>query len=373
MPHELSSVVLLGPANDVHTQRWTEALAERRLWVTLATQHPATDWKAPAGVSVRVLPARGRLGYFANALALRRLVHGVRPDVVNAHYASGYGTTAAIVGYRPTVLSVWGSDVYDFPYQGPVAARLIRWNIGRATRVASTSEAMAAQVRRLLPSVGDIAITPFGVDTSTFRPRADRRDTAFITIGTVRRLADKYGIDLLIRAVARLRADAGLAADGVSERLRLLIVGDGPDRASLEGLAAEVGIRDCTRFVGHASHHDVPDWLNRMDVFVASSRHDSESFGVAVIEASSCEVPVVVSDVGGLPEVVNHMTTGLVVPREDEAAIATALKALVQDPALRSRMGAAGRARVEERYEWRRCVDTMLDCYRSVFVDEGAA
>jgi len=84
---------------------------------------------------------------------------------------------------------------------------------------------------------------------------------------------------------------------------------------------------------------------------------------VAVIEAGACGLPVVVSDAGGLPEVVVAGETGLIVPRDDVPALQAALKRLVLDAALRERLGAAGRAHVEREYEWGRCVDLMERCY----------
>jgi len=91
-----------------------------------------------------------------------------------------------------------------------------------------------------------------------------------------------------------------------------------------------------------------------------------ESFGVAVIEASATGIPVVVSDVGGLPEVVERDGTGLVVEARNEVQIADALERLVLDPDLRFRMGAAGRDRVQRLYEWKANVDQMLSIYREV-------
>jgi L-malate glycosyltransferase len=144
---------------------------------------------------------------------------------------------------------------------------------------------------------------------------------------------------------------------------RLLIVGDGPQRDELVQLAAQLGITERTRFVGAVAHSDVPHWLHQLDIYAAPSRLDSESFGVAVIEAGACGLPVAVSDAGGLPEVVVDGETGLVVPRDDVPALQAALKRLVLDAALRDRLGAAGRLHVEREYEWGRCVDLMERCY----------
>lgn len=357
-------IALLGAATSIHLQRWAAALASRGHAICVLSQHRCERSLLPAAAEVVWLPHGAAAGYFLNAHRLRRALSAWRADLLNAHYASGYGTTAALSGFRPTLLSVWGSDVYDFPYESAFKGWLLRRNLRSATALASTSVAMAAQVRRLTPERNAVAVTPFGVDTSAFAPAAERGVAGRITIGTVKSLATKYGLDLLLRAFSGLMHDAQVQAMRCD--LRLLLVGDGPQRAALEALASELGIRQCTEFIGAVAHADVPQWLNRLDIYCAPSRHDSESFGVAVIEASACGLPVVVSDVGGLPEVVRDGETGIVVGREDVQALQAALKRLVADAGLRRRMGEAGRARVERDYAWDNCVDRMIACYESL-------
>src|SRR5882724_8392001 len=354
-------VLLLAPASVVHTQRWVEGLHERGVQVVLATQHDPGPWQPPAGVRLVRLSYSGAAGYLLNAPQLRRLLDQERPDLLNAHYASGYGTTAALSGFRPWLLSVWGSDVYDFPYQSAFKGWLLRRNLRQADAVASTSQAMAGQVRRLAPELAGIALTPFGIDTGRFA-RQPEPHMGFV-VGTVKTLAPKYGIDVLVNAFAEfvklVEPEPGAAPS-------LVIVGGGEQRAELQTLCEELGIATKVRFVGAVAHAEVPAWLNRFDVYVAASRLDSESFGVAVLEASACELPVVVSDAGGLPEVVVDGETGLVVAREDVPALAQALRCLHDSPALRQRLGRAGRQRVLREYEWRHSLDRMLACYASV-------
>ena len=365
-------VALLGPANSIHLQRWAIALAARGWRVSVITQHAAEALPLPTTVALHTLPVRGGAGYFLNAPALARLLRQLRPDVLNAHYASGYGTTAALAGFTPTLLSVWGSDVYDFPFESAFKGWWLRRNLRRATAIASTSHAMARQVQRLTPERQRIAVTPFGVDMARFAPRAaaPQADTpptrSGFTLGTVKTLAPKYGIDLLLRAFEGLRADADVMA--AQPALRLLIVGDGPQRTELERLARVLGITAHCEFAGAVAHADVPQWLHRLDVYAAPSRLDSESFGVAIVEAGACGLPVVVSDAGGLPEVVVDGVTGLVVPRDNVAALQAALKRLVLDGALRERMGRAARAHVQREYEWGACVDRMVACYDALRV-----
>ena len=328
------------------------------------SQHPLNEPFAP-GVNVYLFPFRGALGYFTMVPGVRRLLKRLRPDIVNAHYASGYGTTARLVGYRPWVLSVWGSDVYDFPYKSPLHRWLVQKNIMGADAVASTSHCMAEQTRNIACAVGTIAITPFGVDMEQFQgaiPVSQAQPERWV-IGTVKTMADKYGIDTLIQAFALLlgklqQSDAALAA-----QLQLRLVGGGPQTYALQQLAAQLGVINQVEFVGQVPYAQVPYALASFDIYVALSRLDSESFGVAIIEAGAAARPVVVSDAGGLPEVTIQGVTGIVVPRDNPQAAADAIDILLRDENLRLRMAAAAQQHVAQNYSWSVCVTTMLRMY----------
>lgn len=368
------TVAFLAPGSSVHTMRWASSLAGRDIELHLITQHDA-PWDAyRPGVRIHRLPYTGKLGYVLNAPALRTLLRRTSPQVISCHYASGYGTLAMLAGVHPVVLSVWGSDVYDFPHRSTIHRWLIRRNLRSADRIASTSRAMAAQVRALYPAAGEIAVTPFGVDTSRFSPDpyrsgdTSRRD---VVIGTVKTLSRTYGIDTLIEAFARLCRWAQEAPASSERDLRLILVGGGPDAAALRALAIDLGIAERVTFVGQIEHDSVPDRLRALDIYVAASRR--ESFGVGVLEASSCGLPVVVADSPGLREVVVDGLTGLIVPRDSPEHLARALRTLVDDPHLRWRLGAAGRRHVAENYEWERCVDAMVALYRSVIGPHASA
>lgn len=357
-------ILLLGPANSIHIERWFKALRTRGHKVTLATQHPPPGGTYPADADIHLLAFRGPSGYALNALQLRSIARSVSPDIMNVHYASGYGLTSALTRFSPTVLSVWGSDVFDFPYESWLKGKLIRLNLRRADALASTSEIMARQVIKLVgPLRVPLFVTPFGVDTEIFRPIVGRRASEHITIGTVKALAHKYGIDTMMRAFALVRERGEVRRLGLSQKMRLLIVGTGEQGEELKSLAYRLGIDTVTRFVGAVSHAEVPLLLNELDIYVAASRLDSESFGVAVVEASSCGVPVIVSDVGGLPEVVENGRTGFVVGRDDPSMLAERIDCLIRDAGLRAALGVRGREFVMKKYDWQKCVDRMLDCY----------
>ncbi len=357
-------ITMLANAASVHTVRWANALAERGLQIELISLEKAAKSLTPKVVCHELSVPRP-WGYYLATGKTRRLLRESRPDLLHAHYASGYGTLARLCRYRPTVLSVWGSDIYKFPHKSPLHRRLVRKNIHSADHVFSTSKAMAEETLRICGHVAHLSITPFGVDTELFCPQVEPRWTRPIVIGTVKTLRPVYGVDTLIRGFALCRrqiAHGGLVE--LADRMQLKIAGDGPERAALERLAAEEGVAPITQFCGAVPHDRVTEMLHELDVYVAVSR--SESFGVAVLEASAVGLPVVVSDVGGLPEVVKEDKTGLIVPPNNPEALAAELSRLVADAALRQRLGNAGRHYVVENYRWEDCVSRMIELYEEV-------
>lgn len=313
------------------------------------------------GAVIQRLPFSGLLGYLLNAPAVRAAFKSWQGDILHAHYAGGYGLCASLTLLRPRIVSVWGADVYDVPQQGRVWKAIIRQVLNRADRVTSTSYAMREQCRTL-NVIREIDVVAFGIDTEIFRPsdQKNSRENQPLIVGTVKTMHEKYGIDTLIHAFAHI----GPRVDHCD--IRLKIVGGGPELDNLRRLCTELKISDFVEFLGHVDYEHVPENLQSLDIYCAPSRWDSESFGVAIIEASACALPVIVSDVGGLPEVVDNGETGLVISRDDVAGLADAIKRLIKDDALRRSMGEKGRANVIRKYEWSRCIDQMIEIYRSV-------
>jgi glycosyltransferase involved in cell wall biosynthesis len=311
------------------------------------------------GISIHRLKKRlpFKLDYFREVQRMRKVVASIRPAFVHAHYASGYGTLGRLIGFHPYIVSVWGSDIYEFPHKSPVHRWLLKRNLEAADYLCSTSQDMAREAKKHTSK--PILITPFGVDCELFSPgSAPRSEKGELVIGTVRSLEESYGIDILLKAFRLL-----------TDRLpdypcKLVIVGGGTLEAEYRRLADKLGLGATVRFAGRVPHDRVPEYLRTFSVFAALSRW--ESFGVAALEASSCGVPVVVTSVGGLPEVVVDGETGMVVPPNDLEAAAQALQELVLAPSLRERMGRAAQKWVAEHYRWEETTRVMERLYERV-------
>lgn len=350
-------IAILGNAGSVHIVRWANGLVERGLLVHVISAHPSTG-----GLDRRVilhqLQNKAPIGYIGAVFELRGLLKAIRPDLLNAHYATGYGLLARLARFKPFLLSVWGSDVYLFPNKSIFHRALLRANLRSASAIASTSLCMSTAVRKHLKE-GVVFITPFGIDESYFSPSKILRTRPVVVIGTVKALKHEYGIDTLIEAFSILLKDF---ESDVS--LHLEITGAGVDSQKLKDLAGKLGVSKKVTFHGQVPHSKVPEMLARLDVYVALSR--SESFGVAILEASACEKPVVVSDADGPTEVTIGGVTGFIVKKDNAIEAADAISKLIRDPELRATMGRAGRAHVVKNYTWKRSIDLMLQAYKEM-------
>jgi glycosyltransferase involved in cell wall biosynthesis len=300
-----------------------------------------------------------KLSYLKAVPRIRRLHKEFKPDIVHAHYVSSYGLVAAIACLRPRLVSVWGADVFTTPHVSIAHRGMIWWALRTADVVMSTSHMMRTQTKALCER--DVFVVPFGIDTKRFRPpEGTNEGRTEIVIGTVKSLERKYGIDVLLKAYARVRFDAS------APRSRLVIFGQGSLKAELELLRDELGLSAHVEFRGAVPYATVHRAHQELDIAVFPSVDHSESFGVSVIEAQSCGKPAVVSRVGGLPEVVIENKTALIVPPHDDVALASALTRLLNDRALRERLGAAGREHVVSTYELDTCVSLLESHYSSV-------
>ena len=352
-------IVLIAGANCIHTTRWANGLASRGVEVHLISAHDNAH-EVDSRVQLYILNTQAPLGYFTNLFEVKVLLKQIQPDLVNAHYATGYGLLARLVGFQPTLLSVWGSDVYDFPKKSFLHRWLLKGNLQAATAVGSTSHCMARKTAETFQH-SLMFITPFGIDENIFSCKETAKEKTKLVIGTVKTLSNKYGVDTLIEAFALV-----VKNHTNPNQLVLEITGGGPDFDSLRTLAISLDVEKQVVFHGAVSHERVPELLNRLDIYVALSRLDSESFGVAILEASACEKPVVVSDADGPAEITIDEKTGFIVPSENPQAAADAILKLVKDKELRAQMGQAGRLHVLEHYTWDRSLDLMMDAYNKV-------
>lgn len=358
-------IFLLSDGKNPHTIKWVRSLAGQGVDVFVFSLAAFDKGLYSAFSNVACYSADrelagNKLSYLTTLKALKMKIKEFRPTVVHAHYASSYGLLGALSGFKPFFISVWGTDVFEFPRKSFVHRMVLKFNLSRASRIFSTSHTMAREIRKY--TARKIKVIPFGVNLSAFSPKLSSLgffNEGDLVVGIVKTLEPKYGVEVLVRAFSVVKNKTS------NPKLKLLIVGHGAQEMELKQLVDKLGIASVTHFAGWVSVEKIPDYHNAIDISVFPSICD-ESFGVAVVEASACEKPVIVSRRGGMPEVVAEDVTGLIVPSGDVNALADAIEKLVADPGLRRRLGKQGRARVVELYDWKENLSAMLESYKQV-------
>ena len=288
-------------------------------------------------------------------------------DIVHAHYAVPHATAAylademlksAMSAARPkTVTTLHGTDITlvgsDQSY-----AWVVGFSIERSDVVTAVSQSLKADTVSALGVRHHIEVIPNFLDCGEYRRRIDhdlrRRMCPPESAGLIVHMSNfrpvkRVGAVLDVFRLVRRQLPA-----------RLLLIGDGPDRADIERRAAEDGLSDHIVFAGET--HDPMRWLSVADVFLLPSAQ--ESFGLAALEAMACEVPVIASDVGGLPEIIQNGINGYALPMDALEQMADHAVLLLKDHTLRSRMGRQAAAIVRDNYCTDRIVPLYEDAYR---------
>jgi L-malate glycosyltransferase len=285
-------------------------------------------------------------------------------DILHAHYAIPHATAALLgkqvleTSCRPprVVTTLHGTDI-TLVGNDPSFSEIVSFSIERSDGVTAVSTSLREATRRELSVRRDIQVIPNFLDCGIFR----RVDVPQLR----RRFSDNEDAKVVIhvsnfRPVKRIDAVLDVFAR-IAERMpaRLLLVGDGPESGSVYRHSRELGIAHLVDAVG--AQEAVIPLLSCSDVFLLPSAQ--ESFGLAALEAMACDVPVVASNVGGLPEVIEHGRTGFLHQPDDLDGMAASAVALLQDPTLHARVTEAARQHVSETY----CVDRVVPMYEAYY------
>ncbi len=292
--------------------------------------------------------------------------HGA--DVIHAHWAIPTGPAAVSAARRlglPSVITMHGGDVYvnpeqgyDFPTRWYVRPAL-RWTLRNAGALTAITEDCRQHALRAGAPSGSMHLVFNGTDLRRFSPApAGPVDPRFgpSMIFACRQLFPRKGIRFLVEAAAQLKPRF--------PDLKVVVAGDGFERPDLIALAERLGIARDVTFLGWVPNSDLPQYYRAAALSVIPSLE--EGFGIPAAEAMGCETAVVASDAGGLPEVVEHGVTGLIVPRGDANALAVAIGELLADPARRARMGKAGRERALRLFDWDRSAEQFEQIYAGI-------
>ena len=300
---------------------------------------------------------------------LRNLLSRENPDIFHAHHAftplSLRGMAMAKEENFPTVLTThsiflaYDSPVWDIFNQ---AFPVLGWFIDRADRIIAVSNAAKAFISHFTQK--QVAVIPNGVDSKKFHPNWNKerlREDLGIEeeriILCVSRLSYRKGIHVLLNAMKILTDEM--------DDIRLIILGEGEMFLLLRTQAKSLDLENRVSFMGYVPSQQLPKFYGMTDVFVLPSI-TAEAFGIVLLEAMASGKPVVATNVGGIPEVVESSNCGILVDPWDEYALAEAIFSLLEDESLRNELGRNGRKAVENRYSWDIIAEKIERVYQEI-------
>ncbi len=363
-----TKVLLLSDTYSEHTEKWALGLASGGVEVGLFSFNKASyPWyKDKPNITLLYEPDEklvvgsdsGKLSYLKHVGILKKAIRNFKPDVLHAHYATSYGLVGALSGFHPFVISAWGTDVMKFPQKNFINRAVLKYNLRKADALCATSFTIKNYLKPVTAKA--VHVIPFGVNIEAFKPKNVTplfEEQAFV-FGCIKSLEKLYNTDVSIKAFAALKTKF---PDRV---LKLLIVGDGSQLHNLKHLVTELNIHEHVLFTGRIPFSQIPDYCNRLDVFLNIS--DYESFGVSVIEAMACEKAVIVTNTGGLKEIVEDESYGSLVEVGNVAQTAMEMEKYLTNPELKKRVGVKARQKVLEKYNWDNNIQEMINVYKQL-------
>ena len=368
-------ICYLARASSIHTQRWAKYFADNGHEVHLISPGSFGDNKIE-NIEVHVLkefPPIRIISFPINILytmnQVRGLIKAIKPDIVHAHYLTGYKAMAALTGFHPFVVTAWGSDILVAPRE----SRMARWTAKHALKRADLITCDAEHIKRPLVELGAkperIKIINFGIDTHQFRPkrgseriRKKLRMPRSPMVISLRALDPHYDIESLIKSIPMVLKEI---PDTV-----FVIAGEGPQERSLTKLGKSLGVSDNIRFVGQIPNDELPEYLGLADVYVSTALLDA-GLAASTAEAMACEVPVVITDFGDNRKWVEDGVNGYIIPLRSPDILASRIVHLIRDKETSKKFARVSRNIIEERNDWEKEMGKMEGLYQELVRRRG--
>ncbi|WP_174591666.1 glycosyltransferase family 4 protein [Methanocella conradii] len=326
------------------------------------------------GINVYRVPVLGRtdistatflsmLSFLPSSLILGiGLCRKNRYDAINAHFVLPSGATGVVLSKIfkvPLVMSIHGGDIYDpskksSPHRHFILRKIITLLLNNSNYIIAQSNNTKENAIKFYAPKKDVQVIPLGfiepVFNSVNRKQLNLSDNDIIII-SVGRLIKRKGFDYALRAIAQLRYD----------NLKYLIIGEGPEKDNLKSLANQLKIQDKVEFLGYQSEEKKFQYLSNANIYLLSSLH--EGFGVCLMEAMYCGLPIVSTENGGQIDLLRDRKNALFTPIMDPGALAKKISILIEDSDLSKKMGEQNRQDLKRFY-----IEHIVKKYEDVLI-----
>lgn len=353
-------ICYLAPKN-IHTERWVKYFLDKGHDVHLISYEVSNI----DGLKVYKLPKlkNDYMSFIIRCFKVRKLIKDIKPDIIHAHYIGGYGWLGALTGFHPFVASVWGSDILIEPKISRIKNVLTKYTLKKADLITCDGENTNKTIADIVDSE-KINLIYHGVDTKLFSRDekeesiggAKWEDNSNIVI-SIRNLYQIYDIVTLIKSIPFVIEQVPNA--------KFIIAGSGIEENNLKALAEKLMVSDCILFIGKIQHKNLHTYFSSASVYVSTSLSDG-GIAVSTVEAMSCGLAPIVTDVGDNKIWIHNDENGYVIPIKSPKSLAEKIVYLLRNKNIRLKFGEFNRNLVKNKADYYKEMEKMQCLYDSL-------
>lgn len=350
-------------SKSIHTRRWIEFFTEKGHEIHLITNKDDEyrDIKV-----YKINPRYWILSPIIKALIVKNIIQNVNPDIVHSHQVIPFGLYGSLARFHPHIVSAWGSDIlinpksklYKYIYK-----YMIMYILNNADLITCDGLNSKEAIEKMNCDL-NVKVIYHGVNTKLFNPNVKDdsvKETPHIenlnTVISIRNLNPIYDIATLIKSIPHIIEQV--------PNTKFIIIGTGSEENNLKALVNKLKVDDCVSFIGTIEHSDLPQYLSSADVYVSTSLSDG-GIAVSTLEAMSCGLAPVVTDVGDNKLWIQNEINGYVIPIKNPELLADKIVYLLKNRSLRKKFGGINRKLVKEKADYHKEMDKMEYLYNDL-------
>lgn len=357
-------ICFLAGANSLHSKIWIEYFANKGHeihWISLS-QNDSGFLENVKFYSLRNFGLKP-FNILFNALFIRKLVKKIKPDILHVHYAGVNGVLGALSGFRPFMLTSWGSDIL-VAGKSKIKRCLIKFALNRADLITCNGESLKEEMMRMGISLRKIRFVYWGIDTKKFEPKP--KDMEFRgalgifeapMIISLRNLEPLYSVETLIDSVPLVLRDF--------PKTKFVIAGKGSKEADLKRLAESLGVSGNIMFMGWIPPDKLPKYLTSADISVSTSLSDG-GLSQGTGQAMACELPVITTNLEVNKAWIKDGENGFLFPTKDPKSLAGKIIILLKNEKLRIKFGKEGRRMIESKLNYYKEMEKVKGLYKEL-------
>ena len=367
------TICFIGTAESVHMLKWAKYFSERGHNVHLIS------YKVPIAkydigrvnlylikkkFPIQIWPLNTILNLPFTLIRVKKLIKEIKPDIINGHYITSYGTLAALLGFHPLVNTAWGSDILVTPKKFLPCKWSVKYALKKADLITCDAEHMKKAMIKFGVKEEKIKIINFGIDTKKFTPgpkNEELKEKLGVSkkkiVISLRSLYPICDVETLIKAIPLVLSHF--------PKTIFIIAGEGFQKDELKNLAEELNVSGNIKFTGFIPNEELLNYLRAADVYVSTALSDG-GISASTAESMACGLPVVITNVADNKKWVIDGENGFLIPAKSPQILAEKIIDLLKNEDKGKKFGAKARETIEEKNDYYKEMAKMEEIYKNL-------